>query len=1172
MQLNTFNIGMARLWLPQKLLLIMKLVIIILTTVLMQVSAAGLAQTITLKEKETPLKQVFQNIRTQTGYDFLYDTKLIEKAKRVSIQLDKVSLESALTSLFEGRDLTYTIKDKFIVIKEKAPSFLDQIKSVFADVIVRGRIVDENGNALVGASIQVKGKAQVYKSNENGQFSIPNVPEDAILVIRYIGYKALEISVKGASMPLEIKLDTQTGELQEVNVTYNTGYQTLSRESATGSVNVIDNEKFNEQVGTNVLTRLPAIANSIIILPKSSRNGSNTMVMRGVQTIGGPVGPLIVLDDFPYDGDLNNINPNDIENITLLKDASATSIWGAKAGNGVIVITTKKGKLNQRVKVDVNSSLTVIDKPDLFYLKRASSSEHIELEKFLFSNGFYDSDLENLPHSYQTKVVDILEKQRNKQISDGESAAQLLALSNQDIRKEAIKYIYEPGVNQQYSVSLRGGSDNLGWLLSVGYDKNRNELGAGYARNTLRLDNTYKPFKKMVISAGANFTYSKNTSGKVDVLNSYNVPPYSRLFDDQGHELSINREYRQAFIATAGHGKLLDWTYYPLQDYKLSVNRVAIKSVTGNLGVNYVIIPGLHLDLKYRLQLQQQKGRLMNEESSFFTRLTINKFTTINNLTQAVSRPVPIGGILDLNDRDVSSHNLRGQLNWDKSWGKNNITGIVGSEFSTVVTDNYTNRYYGYKDDLLLTSTVDYLRAYPYFIQTDGSGFISNPFRISQFKNKFISQYANVAYAYDNKYILTGSARKDGANLFGVETNNKWNLIWSAGAAWDISKEQFYSSIFLPYLKFRASYGFGGNVLPNASSRTTLSYSGISEFTGGQIARASGFLNPDLRWEKNRTINLGLDFKFINNRVSGSFEYYNKNGTDLYNNRLIDRTLGLARNFLQTNNGNINGNGVDVILNSLNIDGKIKWQSDFKFSFYDDKVTDIYNPSNAAYNFIGGEAIAKGYSRFALFAYKWAGLKHETGDPQGYLNGKPSTDYAALYGDSATLSDLTHKGSTLPKYFGSLGNMVSFKNFSLSVRMTYALGYYFINESFDYGTSIYSRILHQDFSNRWKEPGDEKNTNIPSFTYDEDGIRSYFYKNAEVNLQKGDHIRLQYINLSYSINRSTLPKLPFSNLRISVIANDLGILWKANKLGIDPTNVSSIPIAKSFVLNINANF
>jgi TonB-linked SusC/RagA family outer membrane protein len=1153
----------------------MRLTTVILIASLMQVSASSLAQKITLSKNNGQLQSVLKEIRIQSGYNFIITDVLLKKANPVSIKVRNMELEQVLSAIFEHQPLSYEVNDKTVVIKEREPSFLDKIKSVFADIDVRGRVIDQEGKALVGASIQVKGKSQVYKSNENGEFNIPNVADDAVLVIRYVGYKALEIPVKGTAMPLEIKLNLQAGELEEVNVVYSTGYQNIPKERATGSFVQIDNKIFNEQVGANFLKRLPAIANSVNIFP--ARNRPNQISVRGLSSIGGPKQPLIVVDNFPYEGDLNNINPNDIESIDILRDAAAASIWGARAGNGVIVVNTKKGKFNEKTMIEFGANLTTTLKPDLFYLKPIATSDFIDVEKYLFDKGYYDYELDNRSWGFQTDVVDILEKKRKSLIDPDEADQQINVLRGYDVRRDYEKYMYQNGINQQYSMGLRGGAKAMTWSLSGGIDKSANELAAKSDRYNFRLEQLYKPIDHLQLSFGVDYTNTKNQNGKIaygEIPSSGGgIIPYGKFMTDDGSQIPFTT-YRRGYLDTLGNGRLLDWKYYPLEDYMHATRKTDLQSVIAKIGLNYRILKGFNFDVKYLLEKQHSKSDLLNDQESFFTRDLINLNSSINRNTGVVNRPVPLGSIFDLTTTELRNQNLRGQFNVDQTLGHSTINAIGGLELRDVQSESLLNRTYGYDKDLLTSKPVDYINSYPLVDPFFGSGTVPFISVSNRLQNRYVSLFTNIAYNYSNRYTASFSARRDASNIFGAETNEKWSPLWSAGLAWNISGEGFYKSKLVPYLKLRATYGFNGNVSPTLSSVTTIRYSTASIYTSGPTARISNFKNSDLTWEKVGMLNFGLDFRAGGSILEGSIEYFMKNAKDLYGPAVVDRTLGLATPTIQKNVANLRGQGVDVMLTSRNINRRLKWSSMLNFSYYNDKVTSYYNSDERADSYVFGGQPHEGYPLNSVFSFKWAGLDPLTGDPRGYLNGKPSKNYTALQGDSATIKDLSFHGSAIPVFFGSLGNTFSYKNISLSVMVTYQLGYYFMRQSIDYGSLINQRIGHADFAQRWQTPGDELKTNVPSMQYPANYNREYFYNNSDVLATKGDHIRLQYINLSYTLERARNPKMPFSALRVFVVGNELGLLWKANKQGIDPRAIydGQLPASKNFSIGFNANF
>lgn len=1138
---------------------------------------------VNISEKNRTIREILKIITDQTGLRFSYNTSDFNQNEKINTSFLDMSVEKVLKHVFAGRTMSWIYIDNVVRIgkgaKDQAPSMIPEgtPKSNKSDSVplvdVTGQVVDAQGRAVISATVSLRGQGRGQGTDESGKFGFANIPANATLLISSVGFEAKQVKLSGQKH-VQVRLDSLIRNIQTVEVV-STGYQILPKERATGSFNKIGNKLYNEQVGTNVLQRLPYIANSMIRLP-GRLSSDNQITIRGLSTLNGPKEPLIILDNFPYEGDINNLNPNDVEDITILKDAAAASIWGARAGNGVIVITTKKGQFNRKTRLEFNYNITVAEKPDLFYLKNISSGDFIDVEKFLYTNSFYDAELQYAPMFYQTPVVDILEKETKGEISSAEATRQIDLLRNNDLRKSFKDYIYRNAVNQQFSIGLNGGSDNFAWILSAGMDRNIDNLDASFNRYNFRVDNVYKPTKNLTINAGVYFTQSKSQSGRSaygTLLGSPGQPPYIALKNEAGDQLSVSNYYRQGFIDTAGQGKLLNWNYYPLEDYKHRISNDQIQDVIGKIGLKYALFKNLEIDVRYQYERQNTSNRLLNDEESFYTRDLINSFSQVDFVSGNVTRPIPLGGILDLSNNTLTSHNLRGQLNYNNNWGRNSVTAILGGEVRDLLNEGRITRNYGYNSDILTTVPVDYINIYPLYDPNFGAANIPDNNTFRNTRNRFVSVYANGAYTYDGKYTLSVSGRRDASNLFGVKTNDKWNPLWSAGFAWDISKESFFSDKVFDYLKLRTTYGFSGNVSPTMTSVSTIMYTGTSTFTSSPTARVNNFFNPELRWERVGMFNLGLDFRMKNNVFRGSIEYFIKNGLDLYGEAPIDRTLGLARTTIQKNVASLRGHGIDVELNSTNIDGAITWTTTLNLSYYKDKITKIYQPDLRAEYFVTGIVGAEGYPRYSIFTYKWAGLDPENGDPVGYVNGHTSKNYLAITGDSAKVTDLNFKGSALPTLYGSIGNTISYKKFTLTARLTYQFGYYLLKESVNYNNLFNNGEGHSDYAKRWKAKGDEKNTNVPSMRFDNDFYRDYFYNYSDALAIKGDHIRFQYLNISYDFTNHLFKKLSPYSIKVYFIANDLGIIWKANKDGIDPLYTKSqIPPAKSFTFGINANF
>jgi len=1147
-----------------KFLLVMKLVIILITTAILQVSAGTYAQTITLNRTNVPLEKVMKEIRQQTGYDFFYDLKLIKNAKHVNINVKNASLDEVLDKCFAGQSLTYKIGDKVVMIKEKAPSFLDKVVQVFQSIDVKGRVVDEKGNPLPGASIKVKGTDVTAISDASGAFFLAAVDEKAVLVISFIGYEVKEVNV-GQDLG-DVALSIAVGELNEVEVS--TGYQTLNKERATGAFVQISNSLINRSVGTNILERLDGITSSLIF-PKSSNIGAprSSIEIRGRSTLFSSAEPLVILDNFPYEGEYNNINPNDVESITVLTDAAAASIWGARAGNGVIVITTKKGKLNTKPQVNFTGIVNIGDKPDLYYTPRLTSEQYLEVERFLFDRGAFNTIINN-GYGALSPAVELMLANRNGTLNATDYAAGIERLKGMDSRVQQLKYQFRTSVNQQYQASVSGGGTNQKYFLSAGYDKNLNsDVNSNNDRVTLNANNTYFLLNnKLEINAGIILTAAKNQGLGVGVGFNY---PYTQIADENGNPLVVANVLRPSYATTAGNGKLLDWLYCPLDEInnRYSTLTSTLMDYRINTSLSYKILKGLKASAYYSYSRGNSESRKLDKVESYYARNEINKLAQINPATGAVFNPLPVGGILETMSSNIVSHNGRFQLNYSHEWKRHEINLLSGTEIRT--TDNPGvggNIFYGYNPDnstnrnAAVNTNVDY----PLFYGSSTSRLVFQP-NIFENNNRNLSYYFNSSYSFDAKYIASISVRRDESNLFGVSTNQKGVPLWSAGVAWNVDKEAFYSFDLLTKLKLRASYGYTGNVNNNISAYLTADSQNNSPY-GLVVSNIINPPNPSLTWEKVKNLNFGLDFSIKKDIVNGSIDVWSKAGVDLIGNSPIAPQTGLLQ--FTGNTANTLTKGLDVQLNSVNINKKIKWLTTFIYSYQRSEVTEYKVSNGSNFNVVSSNYNnpLKGYPFYALFSFKYAGLD-ATGNPQAILNGAPSINYAGVR-NSVNRNELTYSGSAVPTSFGSLRNTIIYKGIDFSFNVTYKLGYYFrrnsLNNSTLYATA--PTFTMSDYESRWQKPGDEAITNVPSLIYPTTAARTSIYQYSDVLVEKGDHVRLRDIRLGYTFNKTKY--LPVRNLNIFCYVNNLGILWKANHKNIDPDAVTGLPAIRSVAFGI----
>ncbi|AGA77647.1 SusC/RagA family TonB-linked outer membrane protein [Echinicola vietnamensis] len=1151
---------------------------------------------VTVELKEKPLKQVLDHVSKVSKAAFIYSDDVAAYRMPVSISASNVPLRGVLDQILKDLPFTYISLGGDIVIKSnedtgkfsKPPSQNDPIESG----TVKGVIVDITGAPIAGATIQIKGTHRGASSNEDGIFELENVVEKSILIISMIGFQPREIEITDVSKELFITLQESISEMETFTVS--TGYETLPQERLNGSFALLDSSLLNRAVSTDMLSRLNGTVSGLLYSGGTSQivthdpNGRNPgIIIRGISTLDNNVSrsPLIIVDNFPYEGDINNINPNDIKSITVLKDAAAASIWGARSGNGVIVITTKKGRQNEKMHLEFNSNFTIQEKPDLWYDPNyLPSKDYIEVEKYLFDQGYFDPYLQNtVYYPVLTPAVELLDKARSGEITTQQAQQSLSDLSKFDIRDSYDRDIYQKSFNQQYYLGIRGGADKMTYAFSVGYDKNKHALKRnGYERVTLNTSNSFSPVQKLTVKLGLNFstnqTFRNNqmpfgTGISIGGFTHAGIYPYAQFSDSQGRALSVNKDYRRSYKEQMEQRGFKDWQYRPTDELRFADNQTKIYDLLIKTGLEYQVTPFLKAHLLYQAERQKISNYEHFNEDTYYTRNLINRYSLLNS-DGSISYQIPEnGGILNVGEYDWLSQNIRGQISFDKNFQQSHsISAILGSEIRELTTKGYQRTSYGYEERF---GTASMNLDFSTFLSTSPGGFARIPApdgTVVGRLNRFVSFFSNLGYVYDDRLSFTLSGRNDGTNLFGVNINQKITPLWSAGAGWTLSREDFFQSSWLDYLKLRLTYGYNGNVYYGSAYTTGVYRS--SYLTGLPVISNLTPPNPDLQWERIRNINFGIDFETRNGVFSGTIELYQKSGKDLVEPYPLAHNSGFRESMI--NSASTRTNGVDVTINTKNINRAFQWKTSLLLSGLKDKITSYkQEPTSSS---IQNRVLAEGKPLYSIFSYKWAGLDPENGDPQGYLNGMVSKDYQAIINNFHPDSLIFH-GSSLPQIYGAIRNDFSFKGLSLSVNLLLKAGYYFRRSStaINY-TDIIDGYANLDYTQRWQNPGDEKITNVPSIVYPSDSRRSTFYNYSESLVEKGDHIRLQDIKLSYNLKTALKEKLPMKSCNVYVYLNNVGIIWKANDLGIDPDQATStallhrLPNPLSFSFGVSAGF
>lgn len=1049
---------------------------------------------------------------------------------------------------------------------------------------IRGTIVSSEAAVPVPAATitAIRSKTKALSTN-TGVFTISITTLPDTLLVTHVSYGSRYEPLNTLTTQLSIPLTPITANLESVTVS--TGYQTIPRERATGAFAHINNQLLNRRVSTNIIDRLDGITPGLLFNRTSQADEKFSIRGRSTLLSATAATPLIVLDNFPYEGNISNINPNDVESITVLKDAAAASIWGARSANGVIVITSKKGMLNQKPTVEINANVSIGSKPDLFYSRNyITAGGYIDAEKFLFDKGFYNANSNNTTSfPALTPAVEILLKKRGGQLTAADADQRLNELAQIDVRNDYNRYVYQPSVNRQFSAAMRGGSLYNTFALSVGLDNNtENLVENGLNRFTINNNNTFRPLRNLEITTGISYVNTiarlNNQYHFASPLTNYtgtaSLYPYASLANGEGNPMPVVNTYRSAFVDSMQTLGFLNWQLNPLNeiqmaDYKSTTQHLLLRS-----SARYNFTKSFNLQLNFQHEKQQRIDRNLRSPGAYYVRDWVNKFTVRNTTTGALTHQFPKGSILDLNNVNINANNLRIQGAFNKQLGLlHQVNAIAGTELRERILEGYAHTAYGYNDEYgTAVTNINYQLALP--VQPSGTATIpAPPASVSGTINRYISYYTNASYTYRSRYTFSASGRSDGANIFGVRTNQKMVPLWSAGLAWNINQEAFYKTAVLPVLKARITYGYNGNTY-EGNAFLTAQYATQFNLTGQPYGTVTAPPNPLLRWEKVKNINFGLDFESKNGVMSGSLDWYTKKGLDLIEDAPLPPSSGFAS--FKGNAAETLTKGIDLIL-TTKLGGQLfKWENALLFNYNSDKVITFntkYLPSNIAAG-TGGLMAVVGNPLFGIYSFPWSGIDPANGDPLGMLDGKASSDYVKIIANTKP-EDLVFHGSARPTIFGAFRNSFAYKSISLSFNITGKFGYYFRKRSISLNyQDVVNAGGNADYYLRWQKPGDEMASNVPSLAYPSNANRNNFYQFASVLVYKGDHFRLQDIQCSFHLGKKTLKGFPFAKAEIYSYINNLGLLWKQNKAGLDPDyndRVTGYPDPRSIAFGIRLN-
>ncbi|MEO7213012.1 TonB-dependent receptor [Mucilaginibacter sp.] len=965
--------------------------------------------------------------------------------------------------------------------------------------VVTGKVTDQkDGSALPGVTVTVKGFPTIGTQTDiNGKYSL-SIPAGKILIFKFIGYKDVEL-VAGGSV-VNASLVTDSKQLTEVVVV---GYGTQKRQNITGSVSSISAKEIENTPVTTLEQAIQGKAAGVVIQSNNGKLGQGIKIsVRGTSSISAGTQPLIVLDGIILNqGDLSStsastnpladINFNDFESVQILKDASSSAIYGARASNGVILLTSKQGKAG-RTKLNFSSQFGT-SKPSR-HRDFLNTAQYLQIERRAgvgaalqdFNNGFYDT--------YEDALADDQAFVESRLLR---YAAGVTNVGAADVNWE--EQAFQKAPQAIYDLSLSGGNEKSTYLISGQYSDQKGILvGNRFKKYSGRVNLSTKPFSRVEVGINLNFTNTVNN--RVSDDNQFSTPlqivalsPNTPIIDPRTGLLSGS---------LPGSASNYPVYYNPLLSVENAYYNTTIFRTIGNIYGSWEIAK--HLTLRSEFGLDQTN----QNEDSYFGRLTFRNTGTPNGAGENTNN-----GIIHYTVNNYVSY--KNIFNTDHSL---DVTAGTSYEYSHFVGNDIQGQQFPSDAYKQIASAA---------VKSGGSS--------SQSEYSFVSYFARANYAYAGKYLLSASARTDASSRFG--TNNRYGFFPAVSAGWILSEESFLkNSTFISNLKLKAGYGLTGNAEVGNYAALGL-FSGDAGYNGAAGQRFSQIANPNLKWETTGQFDVGVNFGFFNNRISGGFEYYRKNSRDLLLSVNIPGTLGIS--FQDQNLGKLYNKGFELELAGDIFVGKFKWTSSINAAYNKNIVTDIQGQvlgSNDLNRVIEGQPIGVFYGK------EYAGVDPANGDALYFLNTKDgSGNLIKTKTNDYNAAQNIVLGNPTPKYTGGWTNTFSYAGFDLSVTMQGSFG----NKIYNGGGQYMSASASNGFDNQttdqmayWDKPGDITDVPEPRLFYGNGVNASSRY------LSGGSYIRMKTVGLGYNVPKAWLSKIRLNSARIFMNAYNLFLITK----------------------------
>lgn len=1078
---------------------------------------------ITIRFADIPLSEAIKKIEAASNYSFFYDVNKTDLQQRVSLTANDLPMEEAIAQLLRTTNLTFSITNRQIALILQLPSSDLPVKTV------TGIVTDHRGEPIIGANIVEKGTTNGVVTDIDGNFSI-SVPGNATLRISYIGYIGQELSILNQSnISVILKEDLQ--RLEEVVVV---AYGTQIKRNVTGAMETLDFEELSDMPVAQFAQKMQGQIAGVQVNQTTGVPGQGMNIrVRGSASISTNSSPLYVVDGFPIVGDINNINPNEIETMTVLKDAAATSLYGSRAAFGVVLITTKAAK-GGKTRVNANAYMGIQQVPQKGRTEMMDGTEWAQFKK-----EYYEDLGREVPEAFRNP------EQYGKGYDWYDAMLRTAMISD-------------------YSITITSGNDKLNTSVILGYFRQEGVVhNSDYNRLSIRSNTTYNITKnlKAAFNVAPSFSYENSPSsdgaffsGGGFLANAELTPPILPYQNEDGsYPVSITTPGITSFETPNWVRSIQDITN------KRKVNRLLT-----NAQLEYEPIRNLTLKTSINVDLGQTFHHVF-QPSTAGRAFAAAPSAIMANLTEANNRYY--------------------------SWLSENTV-----FYSKEINDHYFDILGGYtaqkfRSDYQSMSGSNYPDDR---IQTINAALVKNNPTMDVQQWSMISYLARLNYSYKGKYLLGASIRRDGSSRFGA--NNKWGNFPAASAGWIVSDEGFMDDLrWMSFLKLRGSYGMiGNNNIGNYTHYNTVSSSANVVFgnTAASGVAVTNLGNDDLGWEKTSQLDLGVDVGFLNNRISFTYDYYNKVTTDLLYSLSVPRESGFSN--LMGNVGEVKFWGHEFSLNSRNLVGDFKWTTNFNIAFSDNKVLALSGLSDELFAYSG---FVSTISRVGGRIGQFYGLIQDGVyvDQADYDNSPKAVDsqvgtikFRDVNGDKEITfgdvdGDKTEIGNPFPKFTFGMTNTFSYKNFDLSIVAAGSYGNKIATPS-EQGTANLDGPFNvmKEVKDRWRSPENPgaglygKTTSATS--RERDVFHSRFIKD-------GSHITIKNITLGYTLPSNLIKHI--SDLRVYASVQQPFVFTKykyANpEVGVGfsgetPSSLlqgidySTYPVPRTFTIGLNITF